>query len=405
VLTLLSCVSARAHLIDEVAANIVVDLQTRDGAVFVLTYALHRDQVDAFYDQARQLGVPRDRSDAAFAAELAAGFAYEGCKATPTGAPATAPRPGFLAYKLTLDCGRPMRKLELHRVDYNREKTRTTLFIGVRVQGHDTRRLLVPPRMAAVALPVVGEGMALPVPATRAAPGDRRRKDAADPHGDHGAETETGDYPEPDKARRGRWLAKLRPPPADIMFAWSWHGVLHLAGGVDHLLFLLALVLAAISVGRLLLAVLAFSVGHMAAMATAVVFALPGHWLVEVGIGLSICWAGALALGRTREAAGGSARLQSKVGALFFGLVHGWAFGSELRAMLAGSEGVLWPLVGFGVGLDLAQMAWCALLFGAGRLLGVTREPFRLRDVMAWVVVAGGAAFALRALVGAFTGS
>ena len=161
VVGLLCARPSAAHLIDEVAANIVVDLATRDGRTFVVTYALHADQVSAFYDQARQLGVAKDRSDAAFAAELARGFVYESCTIVPTGAPATEPQPHFVAFRLSMTCPAPMRRLTLHRVDYNRAKTRTTLYIGVRVRERPTRRLLVPPRMAAVSLPVLQDGLAL----------------------------------------------------------------------------------------------------------------------------------------------------------------------------------------------------------------------------------------------------
>ena len=185
-----------------------------------------------------------------------------------------------------------------------------------------------------------------------------------------------------------------------MLLAWADEGARHLVFGPDHLLFLLAIVLCAGSARWLALAVLLFSIGHLAAMGAALSFGLPGHAAIEIGIGLSIVWAG----WRAMNPAGGR-ELRTGAGVLGFGLVHGWAFGSELGRLVLGVDGLLWPLLSFGVGLDVAQIIWCGLWYVGlkygGRLVPPLQKPenaAKLRRATAIVVVLGGAAFAVAAV-------
>ncbi|GEM_PF-2937487 len=399
---LLAPAVAWPHIIDEVAQNIVIDLKTTDGRKFDVVYALHDSHIAAFYDQARQLGLPTDRSDAAFAGQLASSFDYDGCTISPAKKRAWAPRPGFRAFPLTLTCPRPMKSLRLRRVDYRRDKTRTTLYIGLRIGDSRPRRMLIAPRLGALEIPVLTAGRPLPIAATSSADND--------PHDAHNEGDEPGterakssDFPDPERARATRRWASLKPPPFPILQAWAKEGAMHLAVGVDHLLFLAALVLCAATIRGLLVLVILFSIGHMAAMFGALILGLPGHWLIEVGIGLSIVWAGFQA----RDPATGST-LRSAVGALGFGLVHGWAFGSELARLAVGVDGLLWPLASFGIGLDAAQSVFCGAVYFAWRAIngrlseskaGRLSKSGWARRVASTLIMAGGVAFAIAAAV------
>lgn len=428
VAALLWCGSADAHLIDEIAQNIVLDVRTSDQIQFELTWALHDSHVEAFYSQAKQLGMAQERSDLAFATQMARAFDFGGCRARPSAKPSYAPRPGFRAWVVDLRCDDAVETLRLRRVDYRRAKTRTTLFIGVRVGEAKAKRWMFPPRLEQLDIPI-GPVAAGP-PKNAANSNDPRAEDRADgaaggpesdpkkrtaaqtdEHASHGSfPIAPADHPSPSEARASRDFAWLIPPPVDILFEWAKEGARHLVGGVDHLLFLLAIVLLAGSARWLVFAVVCFSVGHVVAMGIALSLSLPGHPAIEVGVGLSIVWAGMRAVTATADRDDpGHRQLRTGAGVLVFGLIHGWAFGSELARFTAGTDGMLWPLASFGVGLDLAQLVWCGLWwFGlrwAGEKFGERRGVSgresglftRIHGALPKVVALGGAWFASRA--------
>lgn len=398
--------AARAHLIDEVAESIVVDLHSGDRQHFELAYVLHGSQVESYYRQARELGLADGTGDQDFARRLSLAFRYDDCAAEPLpGARVDMPQKGFVAWRLKLRCAAPMRSLRLRRVDYDRRKTRTTLYISVRLGDEAPRRLLVPPRLADMVLPLVTGGSsqdAQPdqMPRHGKGPGgstvetpatDRPGRLPADPI-DLSRLPPAGQPPMP------TWRRVLTPPPTGILLAWVEEGAAHLIGGLDHLLFLVAIAIAALTWRGLLLAVVAFSAGHMCAMALTLALDLPAVAAVEVGIALSICWSGWRARRPQRLRA-----IWTVVGAGLFGLVHGVGFGTGLKSLVGGTEGILWPIVTFGLGLDLAQSLWAAAVMALWtpirRRQGASSAfwPERTQRGAAWALVAAGAALAVYA--------
>jgi hypothetical protein len=138
-------------------------------------------------------------------------------------------------------------------------------------------------------------------------------------------------------------------------------GVEHLAGGLDHALFVLGL-LALLRGGRpLLLAITAFTLGHSATLAGASGFGLrlPAA-PVELAIAVSlVALAGALAA-PGGLAASGIARRPALM-PFAFGLLHGLGFAGTLAE--AGLPGHALPLalVSFNLGIELGQLALVAL--------------------------------------------
>jgi hypothetical protein len=193
-----------------------------------------------------------------------------------------------------------------------------------------------------------------------------------------------------------------------------------MAGGVDHLLFVAALALAATRSTWLLWMVLTFSLGHLSTMALAITYGWPRLAAVEFAIGATIVAAavgawrgGGERAGEVRDSGTSGGRLTWRrrdgvtfgaAAALAAGLVHGAAFGAELRGVLATSEGLLWPIAAFGVGLDAAQsvvaLSCAGLLAAVERRLGPRRRG-QLRRGLAVPIGLAGVAFAARALVAA----
>lgn len=132
-------------------------------------------------------------------------------------------------------------------------------------------------------------------------------------------------------------------------------GFFHILDGVDHLLFLLCLVIPFRRFRPLLLIVTAFTVAHsITLIASAFNFAPDTLWfppLIETLIAASIVY---MAL---ENIAGGITNRRRWVMAFAFGLVHGFGFSFALRETLqfAGSH-LLTSLLAFNVGVELGQV-------------------------------------------------
>jgi hypothetical protein len=144
-------------------------------------------------------------------------------------------------------------------------------------------------------------------------------------------------------------------------------GFLHILEGLDHLLFLVCLVIPLRRIKPLVLVVTAFTVAHSATLAAAAFgFAPGGLWfppLIETLIAASIVY---MALENIVSGAAGARRWMIAFG---FGLVHGFGFSFALRETLqfAGSH-LLTSLLSFNLGVELGQLLVLAVLVPAIQL-------------------------------------
>lgn len=159
---------------------------------------------------------------------------------------------------------------------------------------------------------------------------------------------------------------QLRPSAWRTLGEFLVWGAEHIVYGLDHLAFLLALLLAVTRFVELVKVVTAFTVAHSVTL----VLAARG-WLViptrltEVLIAASIVY---LAI-ENLVFAEKTARHRWRLG-FAFGLVHGLGFAVELRERLQElGTGVVLPLFAFNLGVELAQVAFVALVFPLLRLL------------------------------------
>ncbi|KQY55462.1 MULTISPECIES: HupE/UreJ family protein [unclassified Nocardioides] len=171
-------------------------------------------------------------------------------------------------------------------------------------------------------------------------------------------------------------------------------GAEHLLLGPDHLLFLLALLLGVRGWREVLLAATAFTVAH------SVTFALGSLGLVTVSpalvepvIALSIVVVAVLGLvssrwssqpGRQAEVSRPHSRWQLPV-AFGFGLLHGLGFASALGIDEPGSWELVWSLLAFNVGIEVAQVGLILLAFPV--ILALRRTKLE-RPVLTGVAVA-----------------
>lgn len=151
----------------------------------------------------------------------------------------------------------------------------------------------------------------------------------------------------------------LDPSWRQAFFLFAKDGFLHILGGVDHLLFLLALVIPFRRFRPLVAVVTAFTVGHSITLgASAFGLAPDALWfppLIETLVAISILY---MAL---ENIVGASLRRRWVV-AFGFGLVHGFAFSFLLqeRLQFAGSH-LISGLLAFNVGVELGQLLVLAI--------------------------------------------
>jgi hydrogenase/urease accessory protein HupE len=155
-------------------------------------------------------------------------------------------------------------------------------------------------------------------------------------------------------------------------------GVEHILEGVDHLLFVLGLVLLVGLRWRLLATLTAFTLGHSVTLALSTL-----GWVrvspapVEAAIALSILLLG-VELARERPAPTLTRRYPGLVAALF-GLLHGLGFAGALREVGLPEGAIPEALLGFNLGVELGQILFVLAVAGAVTLARRLRLPGRAR--------------------------
>ncbi|MBM3752289.1 MAG: HupE/UreJ family protein [Acidimicrobiia bacterium] len=151
-------------------------------------------------------------------------------------------------------------------------------------------------------------------------------------------------------------LVQLDPRWTEAARRFVVSGVEHILEGIDHLLFLLCLVVPFRQFRPLLLIVTAFTVGHSVTLASAALGWVPaGLWFppfIETLIAASIVW-----MAFENIASTPSVR-RRWILALVFGLAHGFGFSFALAESLQfGGEHLVMSLLAFNVGVELGQVA------------------------------------------------
>ncbi len=166
-------------------------------------------------------------------------------------------------------------------------------------------------------------------------------------------------------------------------------GISHIWEGIDHLLFLVALVFLIGSVRQLLLAVTSFTIAHSLTLGLAVlgVVGVPSG-LVETLIALSIVFVAAEAM-RGEGAPKTLARRYPWVVAFAFGLFHGLGFAGALSEAGLPEDAILSALLFFNIGVEIGQVIFVAALLAAFWSVRVAGEHAQQAMRRAALYVAG----------------
>lgn len=161
-------------------------------------------------------------------------------------------------------------------------------------------------------------------------------------------------------------------------------GVRHIAGGYDHLLFLVCLIFIARTARRILIAVTGFTIAHSVTLALSALgvvhVPIPP---VEAAIALSIVFlAVEIARGDENSVAYGYPIAVSSS----FGLLHGFGFAAVLREAGLPQTEISAALLFFNLGVELGQVIFVAAIIVAYQLvrlgLRVIDDPERSADAL-----------------------
>jgi hypothetical protein len=171
----------------------------------------------------------------------------------------------------------------------------------------------------------------------------------------------------------------------------GWEHIISL-DALDHQLFVLALiaVYSFNDLKKILLLVTAFTIGHSVTLALSIfdIVRINSAW-VEFLIPLTIVLTslGNIVMKNKKQS-------QSKINyylALIFGLIHGMGFANTARVMIAKSQSIAIPLLGFNIGLELGQIA---IVFGILILLFILLKICKVNQ-KDWVLFVSSGVFAL----------
>lgn len=182
--------------------------------------------------------------------------------------------------------------------------------------------------------------------------------------------------------------------PLEVVSTYTVLGFGHILSGLDHLLFVFALILVVRSPRQLILTVTAFTLAHSItlALATLDIIRVPGP-PVEATIALSIVFVAEEIL-RRRQGHAGLASRKPWLVAFAFGLLHGLGFAGALAEVGLPHNAIPLALLFFNVGVELGQLAFIAAVLGIAamlrRLLRGAPEPRWAVPLQAYLI--GGVA-------------
>ena len=161
----------------------------------------------------------------------------------------------------------------------------------------------------------------------------------------------------------------IDPGALTVLASYFGLGVEHILEGIDHLLFVFALLLLIRDPWRLVGAVTAFTIAHSITLAAAVLgwIVVPGP-PVEAVIALSIVFLAVEAL-KSRP---GQLRLSERwpwAVSFSFGLLHGFGFAGALLDIGLPQSDVPLALLGFNLGVEAGQLLFIAAVLIAGWII------------------------------------
>jgi hydrogenase/urease accessory protein HupE len=167
------------------------------------------------------------------------------------------------------------------------------------------------------------------------------------------------------KPSQPRFVPTDSPGGFEVARTYTLLGIHHILTGIDHLLFVLSLLLLVGITRRLIWTVTAFTLAHSItlALATLGLIHVPGP-PVEALIALSIVFVAAEVIQARRGRAGLSKRYPWII-AFGFGLLHGLGFAGALAEVGLPPQSIPIALLFFNIGVEIGQLIFIAIVMAA----------------------------------------
>jgi hydrogenase/urease accessory protein HupE len=165
------------------------------------------------------------------------------------------------------------------------------------------------------------------------------------------------------------FVVPTQPDRLEVVRTYFAFGVEHILGGIDHLLFVFALLLLVKGVRRIVATVTAFTLAHSITLAGATLgwVHMPGP-PIEATIALSIAFVAAEIL-HGRQGKPGLTERYPWIVAFTFGLLHGFGFAGALKQVGLPQTEIPIALLFFNVGVEVGQLLFIAAVFAIFWLL------------------------------------
>ena len=190
------------------------------------------------------------------------------------------------------------------------------------------------------------------------------------------------------------FIVQAEPGAFEVAGTYFKLGVEHIWGGIDHLLFVFALLLIAKGWRRLVWAITAFTVSHSITLGAATLgFVNVPQGPVEAIIALSIVFL-AMEIVHGLRGRSGLAAASPWLVAGSFGLLHGFGFAGALAEVGLPQKEIPLALLFFNVGVEAGQLLFVAAALLGGMLLkNITAVQVRLATTACAYAIGGVAAF------------
>jgi hydrogenase/urease accessory protein HupE len=178
-----------------------------------------------------------------------------------------------------------------------------------------------------------------------------------------------------------------QPSGLEVVQTYFLLGVEHILSGIDHLLFVLALLILVAGLRRIIWTVTAFTLAHSLTLAGATLgfVHMPGP-PIEAVIALSIVFVASEIIHSRRGRPGLTERYPWVV-AFIFGLLHGFGFAGALAEIGLPLKSIPTALLFFNVGVEVGQLLFIASVFAIVALARrITRRVNLPRPAWAWAV-------------------
>jgi hydrogenase/urease accessory protein HupE len=199
----------------------------------------------------------------------------------------------------------------------------------------------------------------------------------------------------------------IQPSRLEVARTYFLLGVEHILSGIDHLAFVLALLILVKGMRRLIITVTAFTIAHSLTLAGATLgfVHMPGP-PIEAAIALSIVFVASEII-HSRQGKPGLTENYPWVVAFTFGLLHGFGFAGALSEIGLPQNSIPIALLFFNVGVEIGQLLFIACVFA---VIALARHIARRINVpqpaWAWAVppyaIGGVAAFWVIQRIAAF---